>query len=38
VDEKLKVRMKAHIKQEKPKHWRSLDERELTPEAGNTRK
>ena len=24
--------MKAHLRQEKPTHWRSLDEREMTPE------
>ena len=25
--------MKAHLGQEAPRHWRSLEERELTPEA-----
>jgi MoCo/4Fe-4S cofactor protein with predicted Tat translocation signal len=33
VDETVKSKMKAHIQREKPRHWRSLDERELTPAA-----
>jgi MoCo/4Fe-4S cofactor protein with predicted Tat translocation signal len=33
VDETLKTRIKAHLDQEPPRHWRSLEERELTAEA-----